>query len=391
MIIEGTGQVIYGNAPSYTIAASANPTGGGTVTGVGIYSLDETCTLTALANEGYSFVNWTENGNQVSENSTYTFTVTSSRTIVANFTENTVSDNIDFADANVKALCVANWDTNGDGELSYAEAAAVTDLGEVFKNNNTITSFNELQYFTGLTVIGEKAFYYCKNLLSVTFPNTITLIESQAFYDCEKLLSAELPSSIQTIAHYAFAFCYALTSVEIPAATLSVYYDAYYYCYGLEQVIVNENNLIYDSRNDCNALIETETNLLVFGCKNTIIPNTVTAIGEKAFYHCSGLTTFEIPNSVVSIGSNAFNYCSNLVSINIPNSIVSIGNYAFYDCHALTSLEIPSSVTSIGNCVVGSCDNLNQITVDDENTVYDSRENCNAIIETDSNKHCRLQ
>ena len=89
--------------------------------------------------------------------------------------------NITFVDATVKAICVANWDTNHDGELSYAEAASVTDLGEVFKSNEDIKSFNELQYFTGLAGIANQAFSGCRNLISVTIPNRVISIGEYAF------------------------------------------------------------------------------------------------------------------------------------------------------------------------------------------------------------------
>ena len=108
--------------------------------------------------------------------------------------------NITFADANVKALCVANWDTNGDGELSYTEAAAVTSLWIVFYNNFTISSFNELQYFTGLKTIDEDAFNGCYGLTSISIPSSVTYIGFAAFYGCRGLTSiniyAETPPSL---------------------------------------------------------------------------------------------------------------------------------------------------------------------------------------------------
>ena len=315
LIIEGTGMVIYGNAPSYTIIASANPTEGGTVTGGGTYSLDESCTLTASANEGYSFTNWTEDGIEVSSESTYSFTVTGTRTLVANFEENVVVENIVFADANVKALCVANWDTNEDGELSYAEAAAVTDLGEVFKENYSIYHFDELQYFTGLTSIGYQAFAWCLYLSSIQLPNTITSIGNSAFFDCRNLQAITIPASVTNIGSSALV------------------------CENFEEIIVEAGNTVYDSRDNCNAVIKTGTNTLIRGCKNTVIPNTV-----------------------VSLGSGAFQSCT------------------------MESLFIPASITNIYYDAFYACEYLAEITVSEDNPVYDSRDNCNAIIKTATNE-----
>ena len=133
-------------------------------------------------------------------------------------------------------------------------------------------------------------------------------------------------------------------------------------CSGLTSIVVEDGNTKYDSRSNCNAIIETSSNTLIAGCKNTTIPNSVTTIGQEAFGDCSGLTSITIPNSVTSIGTNAFDFCSGLTSITIPNSVTSIGDGAFRYCSGLTS-----------------------IVVEEGNTNYDSRNNCNAIIKTSSN------
>ena len=112
---------------------------------------------------------------------------------------------------------------------------------------------------------------------------------------------------------------------------------------------------------------------------------TVTAIGDYAFFDCSRLTSITIPNSVTSIGSSAFSECSGLTSVTIGNSVTSIGERAFWYCDGLKSITIPYSVTSIGDHAFFSCSGLESIVVEDGNTKYDSRENCNAIIETESN------
>ena len=251
------------------VAVTINLIEGGTVTGAGYYTGGEVCVLTATPNQGYVFGNWTENGRTVSLDSVYSF-YAHPTTIIANFWS--ISP-IVFADANVKALCVANWDTNGDGELSYDEAAAVTDLGQVFSNNSSITSFNELQFFINLTSIGNNAFYYCTGLTSVEIPNSVTSIGNNAFYNCTSLTSVELPNSVTSIGGSAFSYCTGLTSVEIPNSVTSIGTNPFVSCSGLEQIEVASDNAYYDSRENCNAIIRTSTNALVTGCKNTVIPN----------------------------------------------------------------------------------------------------------------------
>ena len=238
------------------------------------------------------------------------------------------STNITFADANVKALCVASWDFNKDGELSEFEAALVTSLGKVFERSY-ITSFEELSYFTNLIFIDRSAFWGCSGLTSITIPNSVTSIGSSAFSGCSGLTSITIPNSVTSIGDCAFGFCGGLTSVTIG--------------------------------------------------------NSVKSIGFYAFGDCTSLTSINIPKSVTSIGDQAFSGCSGLTSINIPNSVTSIGESAFWDCSGLTSITIPNSVTSIGNWAFYYCSGLASITVESGNTVYDSRENCNAIIETSSN------
>ena len=344
---------------------------------------------------------------------------------------------ITFADTNVKAICVTNWDTNGDGELSKTEAAAVTDLGALFKNNKVISSFEELHYFTGLTSIGDDAFKYCYGLTNVDIPNSVISIGNGAFRGCSNVTNITIPNSVTSIGDYAFDGCISLTSINIPSSVTSIGFNAFGFgafssSSSLTNIAVDANNTVYDSRNDCNAIIKTSTNELIKGCTNTIIPSNVTKIGNSAFSGCSGLTSINIPISVTSIGDDAFencssltsiiipssvtnigggafsfcnglisinipssvtsiggdvfNRCSALTSINIPNSVTSIGESAFLYCTGLTSITIPSSVTSIGESSFLYCNGLTSITVDANNTVYDSRNDCNAIIKTSTNE-----
>ena len=132
-------------------------------------------------------------------------------------------------------------------------------------------------------------------------------------------------------------------------------------CSKLNKIVINSENTTFDSRDNSNAIIETKTNTLIAGCKNTIIPNSITSIEDDAFNGCYGLTSVTIPNSVTSIGHKAFYDCSNLTSVTIGNSVTFIGNKAFRNCSSLTSVTIGNSVTSIGDEVFKYCFKLNKI------------------------------
>lgn len=186
-----------------------------------------------------------------------------------------------------------------------------------------------------VTAIGPSAFSYFTNLRSITIPNSVTSIGSCAFFGCEGLTSVTIPKSVTSIGLNAFYLCSSLKKVIVPdiAAWCSIAFEP-----GSYGSICMTNPL-----SQAQHLYSDETTEIT----NLIIPNSVTSIGECAFYYCSGLTSVTIPNSVTSIGNSAFIYCSGLTSVTIPNSVTSIGYFAFYGS-GLTSVAIPNSVTSIG-------------------------------------------
>ena len=166
-----------------------------------------------------------------------------------------------------------------------------------------------------------------------------------------------------SIGERAFEECVSLTSVTIPNSVKNIGDRALSLCKGLTSIIVESDNPVYDSRNDCNAIIETATNTLITGCRNTIIPNSVTNIGKDAFLGCKSLTSIMIPNSVTRIGMRAFSGCSGLTSIMIPNSVTSIGDGTFWGCYGLTSVTIPNNVISIGEDAFRNCSSLTSVTI----------------------------
>ena len=306
-----------------------------------------------------------------------------------------------------------------------------------------------------VTTIGDAAFFLCNGLSSITIPESVTTIGEFAFYACADLYSITIPDGVTSIGHTAFdgtawfnsqpdglvyvgkiaysykgempqntkiviksgtksisssAFsdCSGLTSIIIPESVTNISNSAFDNCSGLASIKVENGNPVYDSRDNCNAIIETKTNTLIVGCKTTIIPESVTGIGGGAFDGCSSLTSVTIPKSVNSIGWAAFRDCSSLTSIAIPHGVTSINSSTFSDCHSLksitlpetlasigdgafkgcrglTSITIPKSVTNIGFYAFSGCSGLTSIKVENGNPVYDSRDNCNAIIETGTN------
>ena len=216
-----------------------------------------------------------------------------------------------------------------------------------------------------LETIGEEAFGSCKSLNSVTIPASVTTIGNVAFISCTglKTVTFDSGSKLETIGNAAFDRT-GLTSINIPASVTTIGNGAFTYCSQLVTMTVDAGNAKYDSRNDCNAIIEKKSNTLIAGCKSSFIPDDVTAIGDIAFFNCTGLTSITIPSSVTSIGWSAFSGCAGLTTVTFAtgSQLETISEQAFIYCSGLTSIEIPANVETIGDLALQECTNLASVT-----------------------------
>ncbi len=224
---------------------------------------------------------------------------------------------------------------------------------------NSVTSIGGSAFYgcTGLTSItipnsvtsiGESAFYGCRGLTTIIIPDSVTSIGSWAFHSCTGLTKVTIGTGVTTIGNSAFNGCTGLTSITIPDSVISIGNSAFFNCTGLTSISVDSGNSVYDSRNNCNALIETATNTLIQGCNNSTIPDGVTSIGSGAFYGCTGLTNVTIGTGVTTIGNSAFYNCTSLTSITIPDSVTSIGMYVFQGCTNLATVNVKATSVPTG-------------------------------------------
>ena len=222
-----------------------------------------------------------------------------------------------------------------------------TSLTSICKGTfNTCKSLTSITIPAGVTSIDDQAFEWCTALTSIDLPASVTSIGYFAFSLCTALSSIELPTSLTTICEKAFEACTSLTSITIPASVTRIDSYAFVKCSSLESISVAEGNTVYDSRNGCNAIIIKESNKLLLGCKNTVIPTGVTSIGKEAFYKCTGLTSITIPESVTSIGEEAFESCNSLTTVIMqPTTPPTLGNDVFENCDELANIYVPAGTT----------------------------------------------
>ncbi len=302
-------------------------------------------------------------------------------------------------------------DMNNDGILEQAE---VKD-----KVPQTIyygTDICSITIPSGITSIGNYAFWNCSGLTSINIQNSVKSIDEKAFSFCINLISVIIPDSVTLIGENVFEDCRSLTSITIGKSVNSISRNSFIGCKGLNLINVDTANQNYSSsdgvlfnksqtvlikypeaKTDSHYYIPTTVDSIVgyafggnynlasvtisdgiitigdwafaeCGLTSITIPQNVTSIGNYAFYHCGGLTSITIPLSVTSVGSNVFASCNGLTSITLPNSITSIGNRVFEDCHGLTNVVLPKSVISIGQETFKNCWKLSDINIPDSIT-----------------------
>ena len=259
---------------------------------------------------------------------------------------------IQFEDALVKAICITNWDTDGDGELSYEEAAAVTTIGTEF-NGKGIFAFDELQYFTGMTSIPSSAFSDCSELLSIKLPDNIISINDTAFARCQSLREIHIPASIESIGTRVFYYCQSLREIHIPANTESIGNGAFESCKKLTTVTFGKESKL-------------RTIAGSYGNSSSYCYGT--------FMSCQNLSAIEIPASVETIEAAAFHNCKSLATVTFEKKsrLRTIGggyvsasksHYgAFSNCTVLTDIEIPASVETIETAAFMGCSSLQTVT-----------------------------
>jgi len=266
--------------------------------------------------------------------------------------------------------------------VEFDADSTLTTIGtEAFKSN----AFTTISLPANLTTIGTEAFASCNKLTSVTIPANVnsigekafdganalgsvkfaegsqcTVIPEKAFAECKALDTITFPDGLTTIGDYAFENT-KFSTITIPSSVTSIGTNPFSMCSSLETISVAGDGKYKDQGS--NAIINTDTNELITGCKNTTIPDGVEKIGDLAFKDCTDLASVELPNTVKFIGTSAFHGCNSLKSITGLDNVESIGTEAFCKCEKLIEVQLPNNITSLSKMLFDKCYNLTQIEI----------------------------
>lgn len=259
----------------------------------------------------------------------------------------------------------------GIGNYAFRDCVGLSSV--VIPNSVTSIGRQAFAGCTGLTAVTipssvtsiDGAFVGCDNLIAVSLPNSITSMDG-AFAGCSSLISANIPTSVTSIGFMTFYDCSSLDSIIIPSTVTAIEPNAFRGCVNLTSIVVENDNTVYDSRNGCNAIIVTASNSLIKGCNTTVIPSSVSSLGDYAFSGCSDIESIVVPQSVTDIGEAAFKDCTNLSHVEIQCPIATLNRLVFDGCSSLEYVSFPNTVSSISMNAFRNCTDIDSIVVNAE-------------------------
>ncbi len=285
-------------------------------------------------------------------------------------------DLIHFADPRIKEILVSAFDSDGDQELSYTEAAAVTSLGSIFDEDTDFVSFDEFQFFTGITAIAPAQFLSWDRMTSICLPDSITEIGANAFSGCHSLTSIVLPAGIQSLGERILYNCRSLNKLTIGKCFSSLAY------LGIEaDTCVLSELYLSEGLSSINPYSFQNYKSLV----SIHLPESLTEIPDAAFDGCIGLEMIDLSSQLTKIGRRCFQGCTALESITLPASLASLGDSAFKDCDHLKSITLPNGIQTIAGKTFQGCRNLASVNLPDGLVFLEARafEGCASLTSID--------